>query len=133
MGPRLATSLALDHLVLGAGSAELSAVWTGAEQGVTPPVQVEHVIKPIKVGVLRHLPLSIRVRNVDAALLHLLVELVLVIAGGTLESSLASLESCLLDTVAMIGAATAGGDQLARARTRHLTTRLKTDHAGGVW
>ena len=133
VGPRLAAGLTLDHLVLGAGPAELSAVRTGAEQGVTPPVHVEHVIKPVEVRVLRHLPLGIRVRNVDAALLHLLVELIFVIAGWTLESGLAGLKRCLLDTVAMVGAATAGRDQLTGARTRHLATRLETDHAGGVW
>ena len=104
---------------------------TAAENGVASPVHVQHVVKLVEVRVLRHLPLGIRVRNVDPASLHLLIEPVLVVARGTLESGLARLESRLLDTVAVVGSGAAGGDQ--HVGTRCLPARVETDHASRVW
>ena len=88
---RLAARLALDDLVHCAWTTELSSMRTAAEDGVASPVHVQHVVKLIEVGVLRHLPLSIRVWDVNSASFHLLIELVLVIAGRTFEGSFAGL------------------------------------------
>ena len=49
---------------------------------------------------------------------HLLIERLLGAAGWALECSLASLQSCLLDTVAVKSTTTAGGDQPSWPRTR---------------
>ena len=88
---RLTARLTLDDLVHCTRTTEFSTMRTTTEDGVTPSIHVQHVVKLVKVGVLRHLPLGVCVRNVNTTTFHLFIELVLVITGRTFESSFASL------------------------------------------
>ena len=100
--------------------------------GVILPVQVQHVLEPVKVRVLWHLPGGVGVGDVDAAPLHLLVELVLGVAGGALEADLACLQRCLLYTVAVEGPAAARRHEATRPRAGRGQGGVQAHNARGV-
>ena len=85
---------------------KLAASWTRARVSVTLVVTLELVIK--HPGCL---PVGVPVRDVDPELLHLLREVVLVVAERTLEEVQTRVLRGLLDAVAMKPAVTAGGPE----------------------
>ena len=130
--PATAAGLTLDDLEPSSSSAVLRPVRTLAEERVTPLVSVEHVVKLVEVGVLRHLPLGVCVGDVDPAPLHLGVEGLLVVAGRALERRLPRLQGGLLDTVPVISPPTARRDQTTRPGSGSVTAGVKTDHTHPV-
>ena len=107
-------------------------MWTLTEQRVAALVGVEHLVKLIEVRVLRHFPLGVSVRDVDATPLHLPVEDLLVVTGWTLDGRLAGLECGLLDAVPVESPATAGRDEETRPGAGCVPASVETDHAHPV-
>ena len=85
---------------------KLAASWTRARVSVARVVTLQLVIKHPG-----RLPVGVPVRDVDPELLHLLREVVLVVAERTLEEVRPRVLRSLLDAVAMEPAVTAGGPQ----------------------
>ena len=85
---------------------KLAASWTRARVSVARVVTLQLVIKHPG-----RLPVGVPVRDVDPELLHLLREVVLVVAERTLEEMRTRVLRGLLDAVAMEPAVTAGGPQ----------------------
>ena len=85
---------------------KLAASWTRARVSVARVVTLQLVIKHPG-----RLPVGVPVRDVDPELLHLLREVVLVVAERTLEEVRPRVLRRLLDAVAMEPAVTAGGPQ----------------------
>ena len=102
---------------------KLAASWTRARVSVTRVVTLELVIEHPG-----RLPVGVSVRDVDPELLHLLREVVLVIAERTLEEVRPRVLRGLLDAVAMKPAITAGGPEhrLLLLGVRVLTQSLVT-------
>lgn len=85
---------------------KLAASWTRARVSVARVVTLQLVIKHPG-----RLPVGVPVRDVDPELLHLLREVVLVVAERTLEEVRPRVLRGLLDAVAMEPAVTAGGPE----------------------
>ena len=129
---RLTARFTLDDLVHCTRTTEVSTMRTTTEDGVTSSIHVQHVVKLVKVGVLRHLPLGVCVWDVDPAPLHLGVEGLLVVAGRALERRLARLQGGLLDTVPVVSPPAARRDQTTWPGSGSVSAGVKTDHTHPV-